>query len=87
MNRLKHRVGRPSNYRRVLQTEQWREVCSRVRMRDGHRCRVCGCRYNLEVHHQTYYVNGKSIVGHESDHLDCLLTVCERCHKTIHGRN
>ena len=55
MSRLQHRPGRRSNYVRGLQSPQWREVCRRVRLRDGHRCQLCGKTYTLEVHHLTYY--------------------------------
>lgn len=72
---------------RKLQTKEWQEVCRRVRIRDGHRCRICGKNYSLEVHHTTYYDdNGVSIVGRESDFLDKLITLCEACHSRIHRK-
>lgn len=55
-------------------------------MRDGHRCRLCGSTVNLEVHHLTYYVNGRSIVGHEAEHMDKLITLCGECHAAQHNR-
>ena len=53
-------------------------------LRDGHRCRLCGGTYSLEIHHTTYYVNAQSIVGHEKEHLDCLITLCAECHRKQH---
>lgn len=85
MPRLQHKRGRKSNYRRTLNTEYWREVCRLVRVRDGHRCRRCGKNYGLEIHHTTYYVNGQSIVGHELEHMDRLITLCEDCHQQEHS--
>lgn len=87
MSRLQHRPGRRSNYVRGLQSPEWREVCRRVRLRDGHRCQLCGKTYTLEVHHLTYYdENGRSIVGREVDHLDKLITLCGECHQRMHNR-
>lgn len=86
MSRLQHKKGRPSNYVKTLRTPYWQEVCRLVRLRDGHRCQRCGKRTCLEVHHTTYYVNGRSIVGHEKEHLDKLITLCAECHQREHRR-
>ena len=86
MSRLQHKPGRKSNYVHLLGSAYWQEVCRLVRLRDGHRCRRCGRNYSLEVHHTTYCVAGKSIVGKEMDYLDCLETLCEECHRKAHGR-
>lgn len=87
MSRLQHRPGRRSNYVRGLQSPLWREVCRRVRLRDGHRCQLCGKTYTLEVHHLTYYdEEGQSIVGREAEHLDKLITLCGECHQKQHRK-
>lgn len=87
MSRLQHRPGRKSNYVKKLQSREWQEVCRRVRLRDGHRCQICGKSYSLEVHHTTYYdENGVSIVGREADFLDKLITLCEECHRKVHRK-
>ena len=64
----------------------WEEVKRKVRVRDGHCCRMCGKTYNLEIHHKTYQIGGMSIVGHELEHLGCLVTLCEECHAKVHER-
>lgn len=87
MTRLAHKKGRPSAYRQTLMNNPyWEEVKTNVRIRDGHRCQVCGKTYNLEVHHKTYTVAGRSIVGHELEYLHCLETLCEDCHARKHGK-
>lgn len=87
MSRLKHRRGRPSNYRLTLRSPYWEGVARQVRMRDGHRCRLCGSRVELEVHHLSYRdEHGQSIVGHEAEHLGLLITLCSRCHEKQHNR-
>nr|DAI81986.1 MAG TPA: Protein of unknown function (DUF968) [Caudoviricetes sp.]DAZ63346.1 MAG TPA: Protein of unknown function (DUF968) [Caudoviricetes sp.] len=47
---------------------------------------MCGKTYNLEIHHKTYQIGGMSIVGHELEHLGCLVTLCEECHAKVHER-
>ena len=69
-----------------LQVKEWQEVCRLVRIRDGHQCQICGKQYGLEIHHKTYYINNVSIVGHEIEHLDCLITLCQDCHAKIHNK-
>lgn len=87
MSRLQHRPGRRSKYVGSLQSPQWQEVCRRVRLRDGHRCQLCGKGWTLEVHHLTYRdASGRSIVGREAEHLDCLITLCAACHQKAHDR-
>lgn len=85
MARLRHRRGRKSGYARSLsRNPYWDAVARKVRIRDGHRCRICGSRCELEVHHRTYRVGGRSIVGHELEHLGCLVTLCASCHEKVH---
>ncbi|WP_370453818.1 HNH endonuclease [Proteiniphilum sp. X52] len=64
----------------------WNEVKRLVRLRDNFACTRCGQRHNLEVHHKTYYKNGKSIVGSEKEHLECLELLCEVCHQKEHQK-
>ncbi|WP_303733394.1 HNH endonuclease [Phocaeicola plebeius] len=84
MSRLQHKRGRKSNYARSLNNPYWEKVARNVRLRDGHKCRICGSRYPLEVHHKRYKVNGVSIVGKELEYLDCLVTLCASCHEKVH---
>lgn len=87
MTRLIRKKGRPSKYRKSLKNNPyWEEVKRKVRIRDGHRCHMCGKTYNLEVHHKTYKIGGVSIVGHELECLECLTTLCEDCHAKVHGK-
>ena len=87
MSRLRHRRGRRSVYVKSLSRNQyWEKVAREVRIRDGHRCVVCGARYPLEVHHRTYRVDGRSILGHELEHLDSLVTLCASCHQKVHDK-
>ena len=85
MGRLRRKKGRKSGYLEYLGTTYWSEVKRLVRLRDNFACQKCGDMKNLEVHHKTYYVNGKSIVGKEKQHLDCLMLLCEKCHEKEHN--
>ena len=77
--------GRPSKYRKSLQIdENWQEIRRKVKIRDEHKCRCCGSKRGLDVHHITYYVNGKSIRGLELENMKWMITVCRDCHTIIH---
>lgn len=85
MSRLRHKKGRKSAYALSLtRNPYWEKVAREIRIRDGHKCRHCNVLYPLEVHHMRYKVNGMSIVGHELEHLDCLVTLCASCHEKVH---
>lgn len=86
MARLQHNARkaadpRKANYIRSLNTEYWREVKRRVHLRDHFACVDCGTKLRLEVHHTTYVHRGK-----ELEHLEDLVTVCEKCHKKRHKK-
>lgn len=82
---MRHIRGRPSNYRKSLQNNKyWNTVKRKVRIRDNFKCLVCGCKIRLEVHHITYYVNGKSILNKELEFLVWMVTLCEKDHDKAH---
>lgn len=86
MRRLKNKRGRPSNYRKSLQSNTyWKFVRIKVLVRDFHSCICCNLRTKLEVHHIAYRVDGISIRGRELEYLQWLVTVCEDCHDEIHS--
>ncbi len=85
MGRLQHKMGRPSNYRKGLQSNPyWDEVRAKIKIRDNFKCKICSSTIRLETHHITYYVNGISILGKELEHLKWLVTICETCHEKVH---
>ena len=49
-----------------------------VRCRDGYKCRKCGSKTHLEVHHIVQRKDGGS------DHRDNLVTLCHDCHVALH---
>lgn len=46
---------------------------------------MCSNKTQLQVHHITYKVNRKTIVGNELQHLKWLITLCEKCHEKVHN--
>ncbi len=78
--------GRKSKYRKKLDNPQWRLVRQMILKRDDYKCRICGRKQQLEVHHLRYYVDNKSIVGNEINHLNCLILLCSVCHSKIHNK-
>ncbi|MCT3917502.1 HNH endonuclease [Elizabethkingia anophelis] len=82
MGRIK---GRPSKYLKSLKADdEWEIVKRKVKIRDQHKCKICGIGSGLEVHHITYYIAGQSIRGKELQNLKWLVTVCNKHHKEIH---
>ena len=71
-------MSRQSEYKRYLQSPEWIEKRNRVLARDRHRCRVCGCRHKLHVHHVRY----EDV--REAETLNHLICLCSTCHAKIH---
>lgn len=65
-------------YAAYLQSAHWKALRRRVLNRDGWRCRLCGRKKDLQVHHDRY-------TNLLSDDIRWLKTVCRRCHDRIHG--
>lgn len=66
------------SYRQYLQTDYWKAKRKGILTRDKRRCRDCGAKKRLQVHHKTY----AALRGRESD---CdLITVCAECHRFRH---
>lgn len=58
---------------------KWLETRATVIALDGGRCRVCGTKQNLHVHHIHYRSEGGK------DDLDNLITLCVDHHELIHS--
>jgi len=81
-------LGRPStppkpwltdNYRRYLESDEWRAVRSGALERARHRCARCGSTDDLHVHHVSY-----TRLGYERP--DDLTVLCAACHELEHRR-
>lgn len=67
-------------YKEYLESAEWREKRQKRLLMDGYRCRFCGTRLNLQVHHKTYAKG----LGEEDVGLD-LITLCKDCHFLLHS--
>lgn len=65
------------SYTAYLRSAHWLALRDRALARDRHRCRRCGSRKALQVHHHHY-----GSLGRES--LSTLQTLCSRCHSGLH---
>ena len=71
-------------YRNYLHSWRWWAISSTRRMWDGNRCRTCGEKRGLNVHHSSYVHRGEfGIVGMTMEWLDTI-TLCSECHSRIH---
>ena len=73
-------MSRRERYRWLLHDEQWRRRRLEIMRRDGFRCRRCGSRVNLNVHHR-WYIWGRRPWQYPDR---CLVTLCESCHHHVH---
>jgi hypothetical protein len=64
--------------RLVLSQDELMRARKRVRSRDKGRCRCCGIRSGLHVHHIVYRSQG----GDDAEWN--LITLCHHCHDSIH---
>jgi 5-methylcytosine-specific restriction endonuclease McrA len=74
------------DYMSLLQMKQWKEKRVDILSRDCYKCRNCGSRQRLQVHHRQYHVNGKTGMKKQPWQYDnkYLITLCRECHETGH---
>ena len=68
-------------YDQQLKDIRWKFKADNIRIRDNHRCRLCGAKNTqLDVHHIRY-------TGCEAWDYDDgdLVTLCHRCHEELHS--
>ena len=66
------------SYSDYYNTDWWKAIRAVVIERDGH-CLLCRSKSDLRVHHNTYKRVGCELLGD-------LVTLCESCHSSHHGR-
>jgi hypothetical protein len=64
----------------TLPAAEYKELTARVLQRDGKKCRSCGLRSRLNVHHIVF----RSDSGGDLSHNLC--TLCGHCHDAVHGK-
>ena len=64
----------------MLQDDRWNRRRMEIYRRDGFRCRRCGAKKKLNVHHR-WYVYGRKPWQYPDR---CLVTLCEHCHNHVH---
>lgn len=69
-----------SGYSLFLKSKYWKKVRKTVLTRDGFMCRKCGYKKKLQVHHLSYEHH-----NYEHLHLDDLITLCKKCHESLHN--
>lgn len=67
------------SYREFLNSEYWKRVRAKVLKRDNYKCVICGSKFELQVHHDSYKNHFR-----EHLHLGDLMTLCKCCHKEHH---
>ncbi len=73
-------MSRSARYRSLLKDDRWSRRRLEIMRRDGFRCRRCGAKSRLNVHHR-WYVYGRQPWQYPDR---CLVTLCEDCHRHVH---
>jgi hypothetical protein len=68
------------DYKEYLNGDHWKGVAKKKRKSSDNRCEKCGAKGKISVHHKNY-----KNLHHES--MKDLLSLCDSCHKKIHGIN
>lgn len=66
-------------YKRYLNTPEWKQKSMGCKQRAGYRCAICNGTSNLQAHHRTYVRAGNELP-------EDLTALCGRCHSIVHGR-
>jgi len=67
-------------YYTQLEDDRWKIKRQEILHRDRYKCRKCGCKYSLQVHHKIY-VKGRKPWEYTNQFL---VTLCGRCHLKEH---
>ena len=73
-------ICKKTSYSLKLTDQRWITLRNKILSRDNYKCRNCGSKQNLQVHHLKY--TGEPWEAPEND----LLTLCEGCHKKAHSK-
>jgi DNA-directed RNA polymerase subunit RPC12/RpoP len=75
-------------YEELLKLPQWKNKRHSILERDGYKCKYCGSKQFLNVHHKYYlkYPNNQMIPPWKYND-DALITLCNNCHKKVHQKN
>ena len=71
-----------NNYMDMLNDPKWKIKRFEILERDNHKCKKCGSKKKLQVHHIYYSAKFKAPWEYPNE---CLITLCEHCHKVSHG--
>lgn len=63
-------------YSEKLQDENWQARRKEILLLDRHRCRLCGAKDHLQVHHLVYIIGAEPWKYPD----EFLITLCEFCH-------
>lgn len=61
---------------------EYKEARVRCYIRDDYRCRMCGSKKSIQAHHILSWAN----YPHLRFNWQNLITLCEKCHKSIKGK-
>lgn len=75
--RNRHGRFKKKNYRKYLESPEWKAKRLEALNHYGRKCSICGAKQRLRVHHKTYGSLGNEPMKH-------LAVLCEDCHAVEH---
>lgn len=70
-------------YKEQLKHPFWFKKRKEILKRDDYKCRLCGSKQNLQVHH-IKYINDKMAWEYKNKYL---ITLCDVCHNKVHSES
>ncbi len=83
-----NREEKLKDYGKLLSDVRWKSKTLEIKERDKNKCKNCGERKYLQVHHRQYhYVTSLGRFKHPWDYPnDLLITLCKKCHDSGHSK-
>lgn len=73
------------DYNKLLQMREWKLKRQEIIRRDEGKCKNCGRKNNLQVHHRQYhFFKSGHILKPWEYSANLLVTLCRTCHETGH---
>lgn len=74
------------SYNELLKRNEWKDFRTQILNRDGHKCRYCGSKHKIQVHHKYYLQRLNNIKLYPWEYpMDAVVTLCDTCHKKVHN--
>ena len=87
-NEVIHNKDNHGSYGKLLLDVKWKEFRKIIIQRDNHKCTICDCVSDLQVHHKQYHFSETSRTFKKpwEYNTSLLITICKKCHDFGHRK-